>query len=105
MKNKIKMFCLSISFMLCNMVTVGAIRVNVHPEDDYGKASIGAILGVLFGALAWVGLIGVIFGLVNVYLSFKDSNADSLFKGKIAFICGICLIVLRGILRGTGVIQ
>ena len=91
--------------MFYNMITVNAIKVNVHPENDYGKTSIGAILGILLSSLAWVGLIGMIFGIVNIYLSFKDSNADSLFKGKLAVICGLCLVILRGILHSTGIIQ
>ena len=76
-----------------------AVNSNTSMDDIIGRA-----IDVVLTLARYVGVILLIFGIYQLYMSFKDDNPDGKVKAITLLVTSIGLITIKSILVGMGII-
>lgn len=75
------------------------------PTDLSMDSLVGKVIDVVLTLARYIGLILLIFGLYQLYLSFKDDNPDGKIKAITLLVTSVGLITLKSILKLVGLIS
>lgn len=105
-KRMIKTGCISILTFVSPLTAMAGndISVALTGEETIGTL-VGSVIGTVLDLARYVGIILLIFGLYQLYLSFKDDNPDGKIKAITLLVTSVGLMTIKMILVGLGVIK
>lgn len=71
-------------------------------EDANMDTIVGGIIGFILDLARYVGVVLLVYGIYQVYMAFKDDNADSKIKGISFCIMAVGLITIKTIIGPNG---
>lgn len=86
--------------------TASATTVTVN--DLSGKTTdqlVGSIIGQVLTLARYVGVMLLVFGFYQLYISFKDDNPDGKIKAITICVTAVGLMTIKSILEAVGVIS
>lgn len=86
------------------MAAAGGVTVNIAADADIGTM-IGKIIDQVLTLARYVGVILLIFGIYQLYMSFKDENPDGKIKAITLLVTSVGLMTIKSIMSAIGVIS
>ena len=119
LKNKISLFFTSISMGMMMGTTAFAtgtsqpasggkttwdtVKVQADSNADAGTL-MGNIIGIILTLMRYVGVALLVYGVVEIVMSFMQNQPEAKTKGIIMALCGVVMIALKSVLQAIGVI-
>lgn len=81
-----------------------SVQIGDNVENADMDTLMGGVATFVLDLLRWLGVFLLIWGIGQLYLSFRDENSDGKIKALLVCIAAIGLITLKFLLKQMGVI-
>lgn len=95
----------AIAFMVGQSMTAQAKSVTIVDQEGADMGSImGGVISFICSIAMYIGIGLLVFGLVQLYTSFKDENPDGKIKAISFCVVAVGLMTIKAILKQIGII-